>query len=50
MKRIYATAIVLFLIFSSTPSLLAQCEDVTIESLTNPGPFDVATLTEADGI
>lgn len=50
MKKIYAVAI-LFLATSLAPNVLfAQCEDVTIESLTNPGPFEVATLTEADGI
>ena len=28
----------------------AQCENVTLENLTNPGPYEIATLTEADGI
>jgi len=28
----------------------AQCESVTLESITDPGPFTVSTLTEADGI
>ncbi len=50
MKKIYAVAL-LFLATSFAPNILfAQCGDVTIESLTNPGPYDVATLTEADGI
>ncbi len=31
-------------------SIFAQCEGVTLESLSNPGPYTVATLTEADGI
>lgn len=30
--------------------LYAQCEDVTLASLTNPGPYEVETLTEADGV
>ncbi|SDW65268.1 poly(ethylene terephthalate) hydrolase family protein [Aequorivita viscosa] len=50
MKIIYPLA-VLFLITSLAPNtIFAQCEDVTIESLTNPGPYEVATLTEDDGI
>lgn len=50
MKKVYAVAL-LFLATSFAPIIMfAQCEDVTIESLTNPGPFDVATLTEADGL
>jgi dienelactone hydrolase len=30
--------------------LLAQCDGITLESLTSSGPFEVETLTEADGI
>ena len=50
MTKIYAAA--LFLLATSfAPNLLfAQCGDVTLESLTNPGPYEVATLTEADGL
>lgn len=34
-----------------TGSTIAQCEEeVTIESLYNPGPFEVQTLNESDGI
>ncbi len=50
MKKIYALAF-LFLATSFAPNVLfSQCSDVTIESLTNPGPYEVATLTEADGL
>jgi pimeloyl-ACP methyl ester carboxylesterase len=28
----------------------SQCDDVTLDSLTNPGPYEVATLDETDGI
>ncbi len=50
MRKIYALTF-LFLATSFAPNILfAQCEDVTIESLSNPGPFEVATLTEADGL
>ncbi|MAZ72936.1 MAG: lipase [Flavobacteriaceae bacterium] len=50
MKHQYSIVIVLLVAFLTTTSLFAQCEDVTVASLTNPGPFEVATLTEADGI
>ena len=50
MKKLYPFAL-LFLIGLATPStIFAQCEDVTVASLTNPGPFEVATMTEVDGI
>mgnify|MGYP000383257432 CR=1 FL=1 len=50
MKKIYAVAL-FFLATSFAPNItFAQCGDVTIESLTNPGPYEVATLTEADGL
>jgi len=50
MKKIYAVAL-FFLVTSFAPNMVfAQCGDVTVESITNPGPYDVATLTEADGL
>lgn len=50
MKKFYVLAL-LFLATSMAPNVVfAQCEEVTIDSLTNPGPYEVATLTEADGI
>tara|TARA_B100000809_G_scaffold264550_1_gene320695 strand:+ start:618 stop:1739 length:1122 start_codon:yes stop_codon:yes gene_type:complete len=51
MKKLYI--VLLLSLFSSlfTNVVLAQqCDDITVESLTNPGPFEVETLTEADGI
>jgi dienelactone hydrolase len=50
MKQIYI--IILFFLASSllSPEISAQCEGLTVESITNPGPYEVATLTEADGI
>lgn len=50
MKKIYALVFFFLLTLLAPNALFAQCEDVTIESLTNPGPYNVATLTEADGI
>jgi len=50
MKNAY---LVLFLMFISpvfNSVVLAQCDGITVASLTNPGPFEVETLTEADGI
>ena len=43
----------LFLTFSLTlcsTLSFAQCEGITLESLSNPGPYAVATLTESNGI
>jgi dienelactone hydrolase len=52
MRHFYLPLFFLFFIGTALmPSMmLAQCEGVTVESLTNPGPFEVATLTEADGL
>jgi hypothetical protein len=50
MKNYYAL-LLLTICLSLVPfDAFAQCEGVTLESLTNPGPFSVATLTEANGI
>ena len=45
MKNFYL--VIFFTLISTllTNILLAQCDDVTLESLTNPGPFEVETLT-----
>jgi dienelactone hydrolase len=40
----------LFISLLTSSALNAQCENVTLENLTNPGPYEIATLTEADGI
>ncbi|MAP54949.1 T9SS type A sorting domain-containing protein [Altibacter sp.] len=50
MKKIYILLLLVITSVLSSNQLFAQCDGVTVESLTNPGPFEVATLTEADGI
>ncbi|MAM30508.1 MAG: lipase [Flavobacteriaceae bacterium] len=50
MKQIYSVALLFLFLYVAPNTLLAQCGDVTLESLTDPGPFNVDTLTEADGI
>ena len=50
MKKLYFVLLLAFIASLSTNVALAQCEGIDLASLTNPGPFDVATLTEADGI
>lgn len=50
MKNFYTLAVFLFFTSLVPNGLFAQCEDVTLESLTNPGPYTVATLTEDDGL
>ncbi len=48
MKHLHSLFLFISLLASS--ALNAQCENVTLENLTNPGPYEIATLTEADGI
>ena len=50
MKKSYLILLLLLVPAFATQGILAQCEDITLESLTNPGPYTVATLSEADGI
>ncbi|KIA88187.1 T9SS type A sorting domain-containing protein [Kaistella jeonii] len=50
MRKLY---LFLFLTLISPISISifhAQCTGATVESLTNPGPYTVATLSEADGV
>jgi len=51
MKKLYIV-LLLTLSVSLIPHVIfaQQCDGITVESLTNPGPFEVETLTEADGI
>ena len=50
MKKLYSLALLFLLTLTAPAVIIAQCEDVTVESLTNPGPFEVATMTEDDGL
>lgn len=50
MKNIYRALLLTFISILFTSVAWSQCEGITVEGLTNPGPFEVATLTEADGI
>ena len=51
MKKLQiALLLSLFLSLFTNVILAQQCDDITLESLVNPGPFEVETLTEADGI
>lgn len=50
MRGIYLKAVILLLLLLPTSRVFSQCEDITIGSLANPGIYDVATLTEADGL
>ena len=31
-------------------SIIAQCNDLTVDNITNPGPFEIEILTEVDGV
>ena len=51
MRKLHiALVLTLFLSLFTNVILAQQCDGITVESLTNPGPFEVETLTEADGI
>ena len=50
MKTLYLSLLIIFASPLFTNGVLAQCDTITVASLTNPGPFEVETLTEADGI
>jgi hypothetical protein len=50
LKKVQIVLLLLCLLSIGTNVALAQCEEVKEENLTNPGPFEVGTLTEADGI
>ena len=50
MKRIFILASLLLTAIIAPQNTFAQCDDITVASLTNPGPFDVATMTQTDGL
>ncbi len=50
MKNLYIFLLLTFFSSLCSHSIYAQCGEVTVDNLTNPGPFQVETLTEADGI
>lgn len=50
MKKLYFVLLITIVSSLFTNTIFAQCDDVTVDSLTNPGPYTVNTLTEADGI
>lgn len=50
MRNFYSIILLTLFTYLYSPIIFAQCEGITLESLSNPGPFPVATLTEANGI
>lgn len=50
MKKVHFILLLVCTLSLFTNVIFAQCENVKEENLTNPGPFEVETLTEADGI
>lgn len=50
MRKLYLVLLLTLISSRCNYVLLAQCEGISVENITNPGPFDVETLTEADGI
>ena len=50
MKKLYLFIFLALVSPLSISVMQAQCVGATVESLTNPGPYTVATMTEVDGI
>jgi len=50
MKNFYFILLLTLITPLFTHIVFAQCNDINLESLTNPGPFEIETLKEADGI
>ncbi|MCG1037599.1 poly(ethylene terephthalate) hydrolase family protein [Polaribacter sargassicola] len=48
MKKPYIFLLLFLSLFTNVS--FAQCDDISLENLTNPGPYEVKTLTEEDGI
>ncbi|RMB61105.1 T9SS C-terminal target domain-containing protein [Dokdonia sinensis] len=50
MKSLYLSLFLALYVMLSCNAVIAQCDNVSVDDLINPGPFQVATLTEADGL
>jgi dienelactone hydrolase len=50
MKKSYLFLLLSLITTLYANDLYAQCAGIDLQSLTNPGPYTVATLTEADGV
>tara|TARA_B110000503_G_C7133977_1_gene408020 strand:+ start:606 stop:1703 length:1098 start_codon:yes stop_codon:yes gene_type:complete len=50
LKKSYLVLLLTLISLLFTNVVSAQCDNITVENLTNPGVFEVKTLTEADGI
>ncbi len=50
MKNKYLIILLTLISFLFSNVSIAQCDGISVDNITNPGPFEVATLTEANGI
>ncbi|MFC6268614.1 poly(ethylene terephthalate) hydrolase family protein [Frigoriflavimonas asaccharolytica] len=50
MKKLYSLVLIFIFTTSSLNFVYAQCATVTAASITNPGNYTIATLTENDGV
>jgi dienelactone hydrolase len=50
MKKLYLGLLLTLISPLFTNIVVAQCDSIRVKSLASPGPFEVKTLTEADGI
>ena len=50
MKKFYIFLLLAVVSFSQSTYFYAQCAEVSATNITNPGPYSVGTLTEANGV
>ena len=50
MKKSQLILVLLLILLLCSNTVVAQCNDLAIENITNPGPYNVETITEIDGI
>ena len=50
MKKSQFIIVLSLILLLCSNAVVAQCNDLAIENITNPGPYNVETITEIDGI
>ena len=50
MKKSQLILVLSLILLLCSNTVVAQCNDLAIENITNPGPYNVETITEIDGI
>ena len=50
MKKSQLILLLSFMLLLYSTTIVAQCNDLAIDNISNPGPYNVETITEIDGI